>query len=324
MRDNLLKPGLQKIAYTENLYLLRTFMWDMYKNLGYAFEDDKYNRLVLLFEPTFAAYIDQLMQEKAALFTGDEHFIGYFLDNELPFASYQNENPQRGIDIKHFLALPDRYQSARNFAEKFMQENGLASPGAISEKDQENFRGSVANYYYRLTTETVRRHDQEHLILGSRLHDWSKYNQKVVEACARYCDLVSINYYARWQPESDFLANLKTWCGTKPFLVTEFYTKAEDASYQGKRYSNTDGGGWLVRTQNNRGEFYQNFTLRLLETKNCVGWIHFEYNDEYSTDGKAVNKGIVSLEYTPYTLFLSYMRQMNSSVHSLIDYYDQK
>ena len=65
-----------------------------------------------------------------------------------------------------------------------------------------------------------------------RLHDWSKYNQKVVEACARYCDVVSVNYYGRWQPETDFLANLKAWCGAKPFLVSEFYTKAEDASYQ--------------------------------------------------------------------------------------------
>ncbi len=322
MWDNLLKPESRKIAYTENLYLLRTFMWDMYKNLGYAFEDDTYNRLVLLFEPTFASFIDQLVQEKTELFAGDEHFIGYFLDNELPFASYKNGEPRQGVDIIHFLSLPDRYQSARSFAEKFMKENNISAPNAISEKDQEKFREAVADYYYRLTSETVRRHDPEHLVLGSRLHDWSKYNQKVVEACARYCDLVSINYYARWQPESDYLSKLKVWCGTKPFLVTEFYTKAESASYQGMPYGNRDGGGWLVRTQGNRGEFYQNFTLRLLETKNCVGWMHFEYNDEYGTNGEAVNKGIVSLEYTPYTHFLSYVQQLNSSVHSLIEYYD--
>lgn len=106
----------------------------------------------------------------------------------------------------------------------------------------------VADYYYQLTTATVRRYDKEHLILGTRLHDWSKYNQKVVEACARYCDLVSVNYYARWQPEADFLANLKIWCGAKPFSF-RIYIKAEDASYQGTGYANTEGGGWLVHTQ---------------------------------------------------------------------------
>ncbi|MDL2210958.1 hypothetical protein LJB79_00020 [Bacteroides sp. OttesenSCG-928-M17] len=324
MRTNLLTPKTQKIAYAETLYLLRTFMWDMSKNLGYAFEDDKYNRLILLFEPTFASYIDNLVREKSALFAGDTHFIGYYLDNELPFASYQHADPLRGIDLKHFLALPDRYKAARIYAEKFMQEKGIASTAAITAKDQEAFKESVADYYYQLTTETVRRYDTEHLILGTRLHDWSKYNQKVVEACARYCDVVSINYYGRWQPETDFLANLKSWCSMKPFLVSEFYTKAEDAGYQGTNYSNTEGGGWLVRTQKNRGEFHQNFCLRLLEAKNCIGWVHFEYNDGYTSGNNTSNKGIVSLEYEPYYSFLSYVRQLNLSVYPLIDYYDAK
>lgn len=332
IRANLLTPKTQKIAYAENLYLLRTFMWDMSKNLGYTFEDNKYNRMVLLFEPTFASYIDDLVREKSALFAGDRHFVGYYLDNELPFASYENADPLRGIDLKHFLSLPDRYKAARTYAEKFMQERGVASVAAITKKDRDEFRALVADYYYQLTTETVKRYDKEHLILGTRLHDWSKYNQKVVEACARYCDVVSINYYARWQPEADFLANLKSWCGAKPFLVSEFYAKAEDADYNGQKYTNTEGGGWLVRTQKNRGEFHQNFCLRLLEAGNCVGWVHFEYNDGYSTDGNtgnatncnASNKGIVSLDYEPYESFLSYMRQLNLSVYPLIDYYDKK
>ena len=324
IRANLLTPKTQKIAYAETLYLLRTFMWDMTKNLGYAFDDDKYNRLILLFEPTFAAYIDNLVREKSALFAGDKHFIGYYLDNELPFASYQNGDPLRGIDLKHFLSLPNRYKAARTYAEKFMQERGIVSPAAITKADQEDFRGVVSDYYYQLTTTTVRRYDTEHLILGTRLHDWSKYNQKVVEACARYCDVVSVNYYGRWQPETDFLANLKAWCAVKPFLVSEFYTKAEDASYKGVKYANTEGGGWLVHTQKNRGEFHQNFCLRLLETRNCIGWIHFEYNDGCTSDGSASNKGIVSLEYEPYESFLSYVRQLNLAVYPLIDYYDTR
>lgn len=117
MRANLLTPKTQKIAYAETLYLLRTFMWDMSKNLGYPFDDDKYNRLVLLFEPTFETYIDDLVRKKSTLFAGDKHFVGYYLDNELPFASYRNADPLRGIDLKHFLALPDRYKAARIYAE---------------------------------------------------------------------------------------------------------------------------------------------------------------------------------------------------------------
>lgn len=323
MRENLLSPKTQKVAYAENLYLLRTFMWDMKANLGYTFEDDKYNRLVLLFEPTFADYIDKLAREKCALFAGDKHFIGYYLDNELPFASYENSIPRLGIDLKHFLSLPDRYKSARAYAEKFMADNHI-TVSQITAEHQEKFRSAVADYYYKLTSETVRRYDAQHLILGTRLHDWSKYNKVVVEACARYCDVVSLNYYARWQPEPEFMANLSAWCGNKPFLVSEFYTKADDATYNGQKYDNTEGGGWLVRTQKNRGEFYQNFCIRLLQQKNCVGWVHFEYNDGYSSDGKATNKGIVSLEYEPYEDYLKYVKQLNLDVYSLIDYYDNK
>ena len=71
MRESLLNPGKRKMAYAENLYLLRTFMWDMTANLGYAFEDGTYNRLVLAFEPTFQSYVENLAREKCALFAGD-------------------------------------------------------------------------------------------------------------------------------------------------------------------------------------------------------------------------------------------------------------
>ena len=55
-----------------------------------------------------------------------------------------------------------------------MQDRGSFQLLISRKRNQEEFRGMVADYYYRLTTETVKRHDAEHLILGTRLHDWSK------------------------------------------------------------------------------------------------------------------------------------------------------
>lgn len=322
MRDNLLTPQGRKMAYAENLYLLRTFMWDMTANLGYAFEDGTYNRLVLAFEPTFKEYVENLAQEKCALFAGDKHFVGYYLDNELPFVAYNNANSVNGIELKYFLALPDRYKGARDFARDFMTREGIASESAITSAHREKFRSQVADHYFRVTSEAVRKADPQHLILGARLHDWSKYTQGIVEACARYCDVVSINYYARWQPEPDFMANLATWCADKPFIVTEFYVKGADAAYKGKAYPNLEGGGWLVRTQKNRGEFYQNFCLRLLETRNCAGWMHFEYADGYANSAGS-NKGLVSVEYAPYTDYLNAVKQLHTNLYPLASYYDR-
>ncbi len=93
--------------------------------------------------------------------------------------------------------------------------------------------------------------------------------------------------------------------------------------------ANTEGGGWLVHTQKIEVSFIRTSVFVWLETRNfvgsnCVGWVHFEYNDGYDSNGKASNKGVVSIEYEPYESFLSHMRQLNLSVHSLIDYYDIK
>ena len=47
----------------------------------------------------------------------------------------------------------------------------------------------------------------------------------------------------------------------KPFIVTEWYAKGMDSGM-----ANTTGAGFVVKTQADRGRFYQNFTLGLLES----------------------------------------------------------
>ena len=139
IRSNLLCPAGKKLAYGENLYLLRTFMWDM-KSLGYGqnFDSGKYNRLVLAFEPKFAEYAGQLAQEKCALFRDDEHFVGYYLDNELPFVAYEHGSVTLGVELAHFLSLPDDYSAARDFARAFMTREGIASEAGITEAHRES------------------------------------------------------------------------------------------------------------------------------------------------------------------------------------------
>jgi hypothetical protein len=43
--------------------------------------------------------------------------------------------------------------------------------------------------------------------------------------------------------------------------------------------ANITGAGWTVRTQKDRGRFYQNYTLGLLKQPGCVGWHWFKYMD---------------------------------------------
>lgn len=85
-------------------------------------------------------------------------------------------------------------------------------------------------------------------------------------------DIVSINHYQKWEPDAQAVQNWGVWSG-KPFFVTEFYTKGEVRSSEQHR-------GRMERPHAaERGYFYQNFALKLIESKVCVGWHWFTYQD---------------------------------------------
>ena len=107
-------------------------------------------------------------------------------------------------------------------------------------------------------------------------------------------DIISINHYQRWQPEQAAMANWANWSG-RPFFITEFYTKGLDSEL-----GNNTGAGWVVKTQADRGLFYQNFVNELIKSKVCVGWHWFTYMDNDPTNTGAdpsnidSNKGMVN------------------------------
>jgi hypothetical protein len=109
----------------------------------------------------------------------------------------------------------------------------------------------------------------------------------------------------------------------RPILITEWYAKGADTGM-----ANGGGAGWLVHTQRERGLFYQNFALALLESKVCVGWDWFRYMDNDPDDKKVdpsnrdSNKGIVSNRYVPYEPLLSAMKELNQRSIAIVDYFD--
>ena len=143
-----------------------------------------------------------------------------------------------------------------------------------------------------------------------------------MKAAGRHLDVISNNYYNHWTPKKEDLNNWTAWSG-RPFIITEYYVKGEDSGM-----GNTSGAGWIVRTQEDRGLFYQNYNLALLESKNCVGWHYFKYQDNDPT-AKGVdpsnidaNKGIVSNEYEVWEPMMKKMEALNNNVYSLISYFD--
>ena len=322
----------------EILFMLRTFAWDYSARYGQSLSDSEYNKFVLLFNPDYLSYIENLAAEATAPFKESKNIIGYYIDNELPFNSYQDKNPLKGIELQHFLELKDRFTAssrqgfdefagAREFAQKFMLSKGVQPKVEnITTALRNEFRYEVARYYYKTMTEAIRKADPNHLILGSRLYDSSMYNEWTIKACAEFCDVVSVNYYNYWFPTTDYCKNqLAVWIN-KPFIVTEFYTKGDGTGYGATPYENLEGAGWIVRDQVSRAYYYQNFTIRLLQMKNCAGWQWFEFMDNYGTSASSTwtgsNKGVISARFEPYTECLELMRQLHLNIYNVADYID--
>ncbi len=327
-KDLILNPVEgRKIAYAEIVYMLRSYLWDYNysKNFSFKFDDAVHNRLYVMFEETYLDYLDQWAAQVCAMYKDDVHFIGYMLDNELNYKKMMsNTNGSQGLDIRMALDMPEG-SGIRKFAEKFVADRGYTPQDVITQAVYDEFREVMADYYFKTTTEAIRRHDPNHLILGNRIYVSNMYDERVMKACAKYCDVVSINYYNAWSVDPAYIANLKSWFD-KPFIVTEFYTKGADANVDGEPYSNRPGGGWIVKTQKDRGKFHQNIGIGLIAAQNCVGWYHFNYVDTYE-DAKYqgyTNKGMLALNYYPYVDFMEYVKQLNDNVYGLADHYDAK
>jgi hypothetical protein len=270
------------------------------------------NNAIFVFDPEFETFCDkhaaQLISKK-----DDPNIFGYFSDNEMPFKFNALDN---------YFALPDSDPGHKAAAE-WMQAKGI-SPEEITDPHREEFLSLVAEKYFSIVSGAIKKHDPNHMYIGARFYSSEKNQAAFMKTAGKYLDIVSNNYYGKWTPDKQDMENWESWTG-KPFIITEYYTKGEDSGM-----GNQSGAGWIVRTQKDRGLFYQNYNLALIESKNCVGWHYFKYQDNDPT-AKGVdpsnvdsNKGIVNNDYEVWQPMMDEMSELNNQIYQIIDYFDHK
>ncbi len=270
---------------------------------------------IFVFDPQFATFCDDYAKRLAAA-KEDPWLLGHFSDNELPF--YRNT-------LDNFLKLPAA-DPGRQAVDQWLKERRAKNPAAqeLTDEMREEFLGFVVDRYLHITTAAIRKYDPNHLCLGPRFNGQALKSKALFQAAGRHLDVIAVNYYHAWSPDPGQTRQWVEWSG-KPFLVTEWYAKGMDSGF-----ANTTGAGFVVKTQADRGRFYQNFTLGLLESGGCVGWHWFKYRDNDPNDKKAdpsnldSNKGVVSLSLEPYLPLVQAMRELNRQVYALADYFDRR
>jgi len=279
-------------------------------HLGYP------GQCIPVFHPDFKGFCDRYAEQLAKA-KGDPYLLGHFSDNELPLGNNVLDQSLK-LDANNPDLRPG-HEAARTW---LTGRKGLsAKPQDITDADRSAFLGYVCDRYFRITTQAIQRHDPNHLRLGPRLYGSSLRAPEVLRAAGKYLDVIAINYYGAWTPDRQLMAMWARESG-KPFLVTEWYAKGMDSGLP-----NNTGAGWVVQTQKDRGLFYQNFTLALLECPDCVGWHWFKYRDnnplDLSTDpsNRDSNKGIVNWQFEPYAPLLQAMKEVNANAYGLADYF---
>jgi len=266
---------------------------------------------IFVFDPEFATFCDEHARQLAAT-KDDPWLLGHFSDNEMPF-------PRDSLE--RYLKLPEG-DAGRREAERWVKQRGVGAKPTDAER--EAWRGHVADTYYRTVGAAIRKHDPNHLYLGSRFYGSEKTSHAVFAAAGKHLDVVSVNVYGVWTPSQDNFRLWSAWSG-RPLLVTEWYAKGADSGMK-----NLSGAGWTVPTQRDRGAYYQNFALGLLETQVCVGWHWFKYMDNDPSDTKAdpsnenSNKGIVTAGFEPWRELLAAMTELNRVVYPLVSYFDRR
>lgn len=192
----------------------------------------------------------------------------------------------------------------------------------MNDSHREAFLAFVAEKYFSIVSKAIKKQDPNHMYIGARFYSNEKNHPSFMKAAGKYLDIISCNYYGKWTPDTTDMKNWTEWTG-KPFIITEYYVKGEDSGM-----ANQSGAGWIVRTQKDRGLFYQNYNLALIESKNCVGWHYFKYQDN-DPEAKGVdpsnvdgNKGIVNNDYEVWQPMMEKMKELNKQVYKLIEYFD--
>ncbi|MDF7799353.1 hypothetical protein P4C99_07750 [Pontiellaceae bacterium B1224] len=255
------------------------------------------NQTLPVFDKEWPAFCEEYAQQQIGHLKDDKWLIGHFSDNEIPF---------RPDALSKYLSLPSDdagYKGAR----AWMRENNYKQSKVTDERVQQEFLEHVARLYYETVAGAIHKADPNHMYLGSRLHGRSISPATITAAGA--CDIISINYYHRWEPEQSRMKDWENWSNS-PFFISEFYAM----KVARENIPSDAGAGFRVKTHEDAVEFYHTHTVALLKkVPSCVGWHWFKYAD----DAPDFQKGIVSSEGEVQQTLLDGMKIVNAQVYSL-------
>jgi hypothetical protein len=264
------------------------------------------------FHPGFEKNIIEFMKtEKEKGTVDDPMCIGYFVDNEISWGDetflaegmLQSEDTQPAR--QNWLEfLQEKYKSVDriNIAwnKDFLDWESVLKvkkPAPPMDNDLRDFNKSIAEKYFTVIREVIKKYAPNKLYLGCRM-DFHFYPEEeshsnwLVEIAAKHCDVVSFNRY-RYTTE-DLLFHDKSI--DKPIIIGEVHFCPLD---KGLFHS----GLRSAKNQDHRKRLYEFYYKGALKNPRIVGVHWFQYTDQPTSgrfDGENYQAGFVNIADIPH------------------------
>ena len=193
-------------------------------------------------------------------------------------------------------------------------EMALSAETPAAKADVHEFVGVFLDEYFRLVSDTFRRHDPNHLLLGSRLMPNTINDEQLCRIMGKYVDVMSFNYYTN-AVDLELLRRVHQWTG-RPLMLSEFYWSASKGSGL--------TGGHEVATQQERGLAYRNYVEQSAALGFVVGIEWFTLIDQAVTgrwfqglDGERGNTGLIAVTDRPWKVALAEMMKTNYDIYKV-------
>ena len=323
---DLLSEVEKPLAQTKLLNVITYYSSMKKTNITTAGSVEIKGEVIPSFDPDFEEFADQCVKERTAKHVGKPYVYGWMSDNELPDTYMMLDN---ALNMDH---NSDTYVYSYAAAWTFLYYKTGRKDVSFADITGElrlEFLAMIYERYFKIVKEAILKYDPDHQYVGCRFLAKCYKSEYVNRVAGYWCDVISFNYYEAWTPDYELLYNMQRWSG-KPVIITEWYAKGMDVWEKDNRMTNKSGAGWSVKTQEDRGRFYQNFAIGLMECKGCVGFDWFKYWDNDPDNlrddlsNRNSNKGMYSTDNKEYKDLVRYMNELNNNKYSIIKYLDEK
>ncbi len=272
-----------------------------------------------VFDPSFKAELRKSIAWQKDRTAGDPWCIGYFVDNEIAWGDEVSlavaallSPPDQPAKIVFVEDLKAKYETIEKLNRAWDSQHGSWDDllGYREEPDKKKayddlaaFYTKSAETYFKTCRDAVKEIAPNNLYLGCR---FSAVNDRAVAASAKYCDVISYNFYrpavenVRLPHEIDM-----------PVIIGEFHFGALD---RGMFHT----GLGPVENQAERANTYNTYVSGALRNPLIVGTHWFQYGDQATTgrgDGENYQIGFLDVVDTPYAETIQACREVGYSLY---------